>query len=127
MSRRDVNYIYLQQQLLYFGMLENAKEFDRMYKAGEISKERFEEAQKSVSLIRDNYMQMSYFMLQLDKPYKGKERKEWEAKNKSLYDALDGYSKEALYDTSKSALEDFKKLIEEEKSKKEIVDEPRED
>lgn len=127
MSRRDVNYIYLQQQLLYFGMLENAKEFDRMYKAGEISRERFEEAQKSVSLIRDNYMQMSYFMLQLDKPYKGKERKEWEAKNKSLYDALEGYSKEALYDTSKSALEDFRKLIEEEKSKKEIKDESGED
>lgn len=117
MAKRDVNNMYLQQQMLYFGMLENAKEFDRMYKAGEISRERFEQAKKEVERIKDNYLQISYFMLELEKPYKKRERKEWELKNKSLYDSLQGYSKEALLDDSKSALEDFRKLIEEEKAK----------
>lgn len=117
MAKRDVNNMYLQQQMLYFGMLENAKEFDRMYKAGEISRERFEQAKKEVERIKDNYLQISYFMLELEKPYKKRERKEWELKNKSLYDSLEGYSKEALLDESKSALEDFRKLIEEEKAK----------
>lgn len=117
MAKRDVNNMYLQQQMLYFGMLENAKEFDRMYKAGEISRERFEQAKKEVERIKDNYLQISYFMLELEKPFKKRERKEWELKNKSLYDSLEGYSKEALLDESKSALEDFRKLIEEEKAK----------
>lgn len=117
MAKRDVNNMYLQQQMLYFGMLENAKEFDRMYKAGEISRERFEQAKKEVERIKDNYLQISYFMLELEKPFKKRERKEWELKNKSLYDSLQGYSKEALLDDSKSALEDFRKLIEEEKAK----------
>ena len=117
MAKRDVNNMYLQQQMLYFGMLENAKEFDRMYKAGEISRERFEQAKKEVERIKDNYLQISYFMLELEKPYKKRERKEWELKNKSLYDSLEGYSKESLLDDSKSALEDFRKLIEEEKAK----------
>lgn len=119
MSKRDVNRIYLQQQMLYFGMLENAKEFDRMYKAGEISQERFEQAQKQVEVIRDNYMQISYFMLELQKPFKKRERKEWEIATKSYYDALEGYSKEALLDETKDALADFKKMIDEAKEAKE--------
>ena len=122
MSRRDVNNIYLQQQMLYFGMLENAKEFDRMYKAGEISKERFEQAQKEVERIKDNYLQLSYFMLELEKPFKKRERKEWEERNKKLYDSLEGYSKEALLDDSKSALEDFRRLIEESTKESEAKD-----
>lgn len=119
MSKRDVNNIYLQQQMLYFGMLENAKEFDRMYKAGEISKERFEQAQREVERIKDNYMQISYFMLELQKPYKKRERKEWERRNKILYDSLEGYSKEALLDDTKDALADFRKMIEEAKEESE--------
>ena len=67
-------------------MLGNAKEFDRMYKAGEISKERFEQAQREVEKIKDNYLQISYFMLELQKPFKKRERKEWERTNKILYD-----------------------------------------
>jgi len=120
MSKRDVNNIYLQQQMLYFGMLENAKEFDRMYKAGEISKERFEQAQREVERVKDNYMQISYFMLELQKPFKKRERQEWERINKVLYDSLEGYSKEALLDESKDALADFRKLIEESKKESEI-------
>lgn len=120
MSKRDVNNIYLQQQMLYFGMLENAKEFDRMYKAGEISKERFEQAQREVERIKDNYMQISYFMLELQKPYKKRERKEWERRNKILYDSLEGYSKEALLDETKDALADFRKIIEEAKKESEV-------
>ena len=119
MSKRDVNNIYLQQQMLYFGMLENAKEFDKMYKAGEISKERFEQAQREVERIKDNYMQISYFMLELQKPYKKRERKEWERRNKVLYDSLEGYSKEALLDDTKDALADFRKMIEEAKKESE--------
>lgn len=119
MSKKDVNNYYLQQQMLYFGMLENAKEFDRMYRAGEISKERFEQAQKEVGRIKDNYMQISYFMLELQKPYKKRERKEWERKNKVLYDSLEGYSKEALLDDSKDALADFRKMIEDAKKESE--------
>ena len=122
MAKRDVNNMYLQQQMLYFGMLENAKEFDRMYKAGEISKERFEQAQKEVERIKDNYLQLSYFMLELEKPFKKRERKEWEERNKKLYDSLEGYSKEALLDDSKSALEDFRRLIEESKKESEAKD-----
>lgn len=118
MSRRDVNNMYLQQQMLYLGMLDNAKEFDRMYKAGEISKERFEQAQKEVEKIRDNYLQISYFMLELQKPFKKRERKEWEKRNKVLYDSLEGYSREALLDESKDALADFRKMVEEEKANK---------
>lgn len=119
MSKRDVTNIYLQQQQLYLGMLENAKEFDRMYKAGEISKERFEQAQREVEKIKDNYLQISYFMLELQKPYKKRERKEWERKNKVLYDALQGYSKEALLDETKDALADFRAMIDEAKAKEE--------
>lgn len=118
MSRRDVNNMYLQQQMLYLGMLDNAKEFDRMYKAGEISKERFEQAQKEVEKIRDNYLQISYFMLELQKPFKKRERKEWEKRNKVLYDSLEGYSREALLDESRDALADFRKMVEEEKANK---------
>lgn len=118
MSRRDVNNMYLQQQMLYLGMLDNAKEFDRMYKAGEISRERFEQAQKEVEKIRDNYLQISYFMLELQKPFKKRERKEWEKRNKVLYDSLEGYSREALLDESKDALADFRKMVEEEKANK---------
>ena len=123
MSRRDVANIYLQQQQLYLGMLENAKEFDRMYKAGEITKERFEQAQREVERIRDNYMQISYFMLELQKPYKKRERKEWERKNRILYDALQGYSKEALLDDTKDALADFRAMVEEAKKAEEERDE----
>ena len=118
MSKRDVNNMYLQQQMLYLGMLDNAKEFDRMYKAGEISRERFEQAQKEVEKIRDNYLQISYFMLELQKPFKKRERKEWEKRNKVLYDSLEGYSREALLDESRDALADFRKMIEEEKAGK---------
>lgn len=118
MSKRDVNNMYLQQQMLYLGMLDNAKEFDRMYKAGEISRERFEQAQKEVEKIRDNYLQISYFMLELQKPFKKRERKEWEKRNKVLYDSLEGYSREALLDESKDALADFRKMVEEEKANK---------
>lgn len=118
MSRRDVNNMYLQQQMLYLGMLDNAKEFDRMYKAGEISRERFEQAQKEVEKIRDNYLQISYFMLELQKPFKKRERKEWEKRNKVLYDSLEGYSREALLDESRDALADFRKMVEEEKANK---------
>lgn len=117
MAKRDVNKYYLQQQFLYMEMLENAKEFDRMYKNGEISRERFEEAQKSVEKVKDNYFQISYFMYELNRPFKKRERKEWEIANKSLYDALQGYSKEALLDESKDALVDFRNLIEEEKER----------
>ena len=119
MSKRDVTNIYLQQQQLYLGMLDNAKEFDRMYKAGEISKERFEQAQREVEKIKDNYLQISYFMLELQKPYKKRERKEWERKNKVLYDALQGYSKEALLDDTKDALADFRAMVDEAKAKEE--------
>ena len=118
MSRRDVNNMYLQQQMLYLGMLDNAKEFDRMYKAGEISRERFEQAQKEVEKIRDNYLQISYFMLELQKPFKKRERKEWEKRNKVLYDSLEGYSREARLDESRDALADFRKMVEEEKANK---------
>lgn len=118
MSKRDVNNMYLQQQMLYLGMLDNAKEFDRMYKAGEISRERFEQAQKEVEKIRDNYLQISYFMLELQKPFKKRERKEWEKRNKVLYDSLEGYSREALLDESRDALADFRKMVEEEKANK---------
>lgn len=128
MSKRDITNIYLQQQNLYFGMLENAKEFDRMYKAGEISKERFEQAQREVEKIKDNYLQISYFMLELQKPFKKRERKEWERANKILYDSLEGYSKEALLDETKDALADFRKIIEESKKEnEEKQDEPRKD
>ena len=118
MAKRDVVNIYLQQQNLYLGMLENAKEFDRMYKAGEITKERFEQAPREVERIRDNYMQISYFMLELQKPYKKRERKEWERKNQILYESLQGYSKEALLDDTKDALADFRAMIEEAKREK---------
>ena len=117
MSRRDVNYIYLQQQRDYLELLENAKEMDALYKAGKMPKERMELAQRKAQEAKDYYMVLAYFMLQLDKPYKGKERKEWESKNKSLYDCLAGHgvSREALIDNSKDILADFKEFAEKER------------
>lgn len=113
MARKDVIKYFLEQQNLYFEMLDDVKEFDIALKKGIIEQDAFDNAQKDMKIVKDNYERLAYIVMLLNKPKRKDKEKLYNKLNDSWYKELKGSSREAIYDESKDALSDFKKLIKE--------------
>ena len=100
MAKRHVNMYFLEQQALYFEMLENLKEFEELAKEGKVSQEEYNKA---------NYERVAYIIMLLNKPNR-KDREEADI-NASWYKQLEGASKEVILDESRDVLADLKALI----------------
>ena len=111
MAKRDVVLYFLQVQNKYLEMLENVKDLEEALKTNHIEQSQFEDAQKEIETIKNNYERLAYVMLLLNKPNRKKKQLKEERENKYWYDYLQGSSKEAILDENKSALVDFKELV----------------
>lgn len=117
MSRHDVVDYYLEQQGVYFEMRDNMKEFDKALKGGFIEQETFDQAQREVEVVKNNYERLSYIMLLLNKPKDKSGKARYDSFNRSLYDSLKEASRKAVLDESQDALSDLRKLLKEEEEK----------
>jgi hypothetical protein len=115
MAKRDIIKYFLEQQNVYFELVENVKDLDAAFKAGYINDDAYEKAKRDISVAKENYDRLAYIVLLLNKPNTKAGRKKEEEDNKEWYDALKGASREALLDESKDALADFKLLVKEAK------------
>ena len=109
MAKRHVNMYFLEQQSLYFEMLDNLKEFEQLAKEGKISQEDYDQMLREVELNKTNYERLAYIVMLLNKPNR-KDREEADI-NSSWYNQLQGASKEVILDESKDVLADLKSLI----------------
>lgn len=109
MAKRHVNLYFLQQQALYFEMLENLTEFKELAAQGKVSQEEYDQMVREVDLVRTNYERLAFIMLLLNKP--NRKSKEDHDMNKSWYASLSGSSSEVILDESRDVLADLKKLI----------------
>lgn len=115
MAKRDVVQYYLEQQSLYFELINNVKDLDDAFKAGIIDESQLKQAQQEIDVVKNNYERLSYIMFLLNKPNRKSNKNKEENINKEWYTYLKGSSKEAIYDESRDALADFKKLFKETK------------
>ena len=115
MAKRDVVQYYLEQQSLYFELINNVKDLDDAFKAGIIDESQLKQAQQEIDVVKNNYERLSYIMFLLNKPNRKSNKNKEENINKEWYTYLKGSSKEAIYDESRDALADFKKLVKETK------------
>ena len=122
MAKKHLIAYYLEQQALYFEMLQDIKDVDKDYKEGRIDPERYNQLMEvlkpDVEILKGNYERLSYVMLLLNKPTRDKKGENFEKEQKEWYDRLQGASREAIYDESKDALADFKRLVREELGEK---------
>ena len=109
MAKKHVNMYFLEQQALYFEMLENLKEFKELAEQGQISQEEYDAMLKDVELNKSNYERIAYFIMLLNKP--NKESKEEADINRAWYNELQGASKEVIINEAKDVLADLKALI----------------
>lgn len=113
MAKRDVVKYYLEQQALYFEMIDNLKDVEEAYKSGRLEEDMFNRMKVEVETIKDNYNRWSFMLFLLNEPNRKEKKAKYLKQNESYYNALKGVSKEALLDESRDALADFKKLVEE--------------
>ncbi len=113
MARKHLVQWYLEQQNIYFEMLDNIKDFQELLAERKITDEEYQEQAKELEKIKEQYEWLSYVMFLLNKPVKKDARESKETL--SWYNTLKGSSKEALLDESRDALADFKKFIKENK------------
>lgn len=122
MAKKHLIQYYLEQQSIYFDMINDIKDIDKDYKDGLIDSERYSQLmellQPDIKIAKDNYERLSYVMLLLNKPQRDSKADKFDKVNKEWYDNLKGASREALLDESKDALADFKKLVSENKESK---------
>ena len=109
MAKRHVNLYFLEQQALYFEMLDNLKEFEQLAKDGKISQEDYDQMLREVELNKANYERLAYIIMLLNKPNR-KDKEEADI-NASWYKQLEGASKEVILDESRDVLSDLKALI----------------
>lgn len=109
MAKKHVNLYFLEQQALYFEMLDNLKEFEQLAKEGKISQEEYDQMLKEVELNKANYERLAYIIMLLNKP--NRKNKEEADINAAWYKQLNGASKEVILDESKDVLADLKALI----------------
>ena len=109
MAKKHVISYFLEQQSLYFEMLDNLKEFESLAKEGKISQEDYDQMLREVELCKANYERIAYIIMLLNKPNK-KDKEEADI-NRAWYSQLTGASKEAILDESKDVLVDLKELI----------------
>lgn len=113
MAKKDVVLYFLQVQSQYMEMLDNVKELESSLKTKHIEQEQFDNIQKDIATIKENYERLVYILMLLNKPNKKKKQIKEEKVNKQWYDYLKGASKEAILNEDKDALTDFKKLVKE--------------
>lgn len=110
MAKRDLNLYYLQVQNQYFELQDQIKDLEIALKDNILTEEQFEEAMKSINVVKDNYERLSYVMMLLNKPKKSNKEAKYEKTFKEWYDYLKGSSKEAIIDENYDALVDFRKF-----------------
>ncbi len=109
MAKRHVYLYFLEQQNIYFEMLDNLNEFKQLAQEGRVTQEEYDGMLKEVELLKSNYERLAYIIMLLNKP--NRETNEEADLNKSWYNALEGASKEAILDESRDVLADLKDLI----------------
>lgn len=67
MAVKDFEDYYNQEELQYLEMLEEAKDLEDAYRAGEISEESYEQAIKNIEVVKINHQRLSYVMFLLKK------------------------------------------------------------
>lgn len=113
MAKRDVVLYFLQVQNQYMEMLDNVKDLESALKNKHIEQEQFDNMQRDIALIKENYERLVYILMLLNKPNRKNKQSKEENINKQWYDYLKGASKEAILDENRDALVDFKKMVKE--------------
>ena len=111
MALKDVKLYYLQQQDIYFQLLEDVKRCDEDVKNGLIKEEDLTPLYKELDKIKTNYERLSYIMFLFNEPKDKKHKEQFKKQSKVWYDYLSSSSKEAILDESRDALKTFKQMV----------------
>ena len=110
MAKRDLNLYYLQVQNQYFELQDQIKDLEIALKDNILTEEQFDEAMKSINVVKDNYERLSYVIMLLNKPKNPSKAAKYDKTYKQWYDYLKGNSKEAIFDENYDALVDFREF-----------------
>ena len=111
MAKRDLNLYYLQVQNQYFELQDQITDLEIALRDNILTEEQFDEAMKSIYVIKDNYERLSYVMMLLNKPKNSSKAAKYDKTYKQWYDYLKGNSKEAIFDENYDALVDFREFV----------------
>lgn len=115
MALKHVRNYYLQCQIQYLDMLNDAKDFDEALKKGLVDQAQFDQAQVLLNRVKENYERLSYIMYLFTQPNRPNKVAKFNKQNKEVYERMNAssYSKEAVLNENSDLLKEFKKLIKE--------------
>lgn len=115
MAKRHIIEYYLEQQEQYLEMLEVSKEFERLYRNGDIDIERYQDATREIDVIKANYERLAYIIYLLNKPNRKNKGSKYDKSNKELKSYLNQSSNDVVRNENEDALKVLKDLIKEKK------------
>ena len=111
MARKDVLTYYKQVEEQYLEMLQDAKDYDEAYKNGQITEEQFNQAVKSLEIVKINYERLSFVIFLLNAPARDKKKAKYNKMNSKVLGALEDSTVNAVVDENADALKSLKEII----------------
>lgn len=114
MAVKHVKKYFLDQEALYFEMLDNVADFEQGRELGWCSEEMLEDYKKQIDIIKSNYERLAYIMLLLNQPNNDKKEEKYKKQNKLLYNRLENASDESVKIETMDAFKKLKELMQKE-------------